>query len=232
MQLATYSATENSLLAKAQWLMGFTLGEIAQQLHIDVPHDLKRDKGWVGNLIETALGAKAGSKAEQDFAHLQIELKTIPVDGQGMPLETTFVSLAPLTQNNGITWQTSHVRHKLQRVLWIPIEGTRTIPLTERRIGQPILWSPTPTQEQQLQQDWEELMELIVLGRLNEINATLGEVMQLRPKGRNNRARAQAINQYGEKIHSLPLGFYLRKPFTAEILQHFLHSQPNQSVVK
>ncbi|HDL3311306.1 TPA: DNA mismatch repair endonuclease MutH [Mannheimia haemolytica] len=192
-------------------------------LHIPIPADLKRDKGWVGTLIETALGAKAGSKAEQDFAHLGIELKTIPVNQKGLPLETTFVSLAPLTQNNGITWETSHVKHKLSRVLWIPVEGERKIPLAERHIGQPILWSPTITQESRLQQDWEELMELIVLGELHKINATLGEVLQLRPKGRNNRSITSAINAKGEIVQSLPLGFYLRKHFTAEILQNFLH---------
>ncbi|MGX2970159.1 DNA mismatch repair endonuclease MutH [Ursidibacter sp. B-7004-1] len=224
MQLATFSTTEQELLQKAQWLAGFTLGEIAQQLNIPVPADLTRDKGWVGILIETALGAKAGSKPEQDFAHLGIELKTIPVNAKGMPLETTFVSLAPLTQNSGITWQTSHVKHKLQRVLWIPIEGERIIPLAQRHIGMPILWSPSPTEDKQLQQDWEELMELIVLGRLNEINATLGEVLQLRPKGKNRQALTNAVNQKGEPIQSLPLGFYLRKNFTAEILQKFLHS--------
>ncbi|MDD2166504.1 DNA mismatch repair endonuclease MutH [Glaesserella parasuis] len=224
MQLATHSTTETELLAKAQWLAGFTLGEIAEQLNMVVPPDLRRDKGWVGMLIETALGAKAGSKPEQDFAHLGIELKTIPVNEKGLPLETTFVSLAPLTDNHGIVWQTSHVKRKLQRVLWIPVEGKRSIPLEKRHIGQPILWSPSPQQEQQLQQDWEELMELIVLGRLNEINARLGEVLHLRPKGRNNKALAGAVNQYGEKIQSLPLGFYLRKQFTAEILQNFLHA--------
>lgn len=222
MKLATYSATETELLEKAQWLAGFSLGEIATLLHIPVPMNLKRDKGWVGMLIETALGAKAGSKAEQDFAHLGIELKTIPLNRQGLPLETTFVSLAPLTDNHGIIWQTSHVRHKLQRVLWIPIEGERDIPLAERRIGLPILWVPTPEQEYALQQDWEELMELIVFGRLNEINASLGEVLQLRPKGANNRARTSAINHKGEKIEALPLGFYLRKSFTAQILKNFL----------
>lgn len=222
MQLATFSSTETELLNKAQWLAGFTLGEIADQLGIPVPPDLRRDKGWVGILLETALGAKAGSKPEQDFAHLGIELKTIPVNAQGLPLETTFVSLAPLTNNHGITWQTSHVRHKLQKVLWITVEGSRDIPLRERRIGMPILWQPTAEQERRLQQDWEELMELIVFGRLNEINATLGEVLQLRPKGRNNQARAAAINAQGEKIQSLPLGFYLRKNFTVEILQNFL----------
>ncbi|KAE9540488.1 DNA mismatch repair endonuclease MutH [Ursidibacter maritimus] len=224
MQLATFSTTEQELLQKAQWIAGFTLGEIAQQLNMPVPADLTRDKGWVGILIETALGAKAGSKPEQDFAHLGIELKTIPVNAKGMPLETTFVSLAPLTQNSGITWQTSHVKHKLQRVLWVPVEGERAIPLAQRHIGMPILWSPSPTQDQQLQRDWEELMELIVLGRLNEINATLGEVLQLRPKGKNRQALTNAINQKGEPIQSLPLGFYLRKNFTSEILQNFLYS--------
>lgn len=222
MKLATHSFSEQELLEKAQWLAGFSLAEIAEMLNMPVPPDLKRDKGWVGMLIETALGAKAGSKAEQDFAHLGIELKTIPVNQQGQPLETTFVSLAPLTDNHGIVWQTSHVRHKLQKVLWIPVLGERQIPLGERIVGQPILWQPTPEQEWQLQRDWEELMELIVLGRLNEINARLGEVMQLRPKGRNNRSLANAVNSKGEPIQSLPLGFYLRKAFTAQILQRFL----------
>ena len=222
MNLAKLPTSAAALLANANGLAGFRVGEIAEMLQIPVPKDLKRDKGWVGQLIETALGANAGSKAEQDFVHLGIELKTIPINVQGEPLETTFVSLAPLIQNNGITWQSSHVRHKLQKVLWIPVEGSRDIPLAERHIGQPILWQPSSEQEQQLQQDWEELMELIVLGQLHKINATLGEVLQLRPKGRNSKALANAINEQGQPIQSLPLGFYLRKQFTRQILQQFL----------
>ena len=65
-------------------------------------------------------------------------------------------------------------------------------------------------------------MDYIVLGKLHQINATYGEVLQLRPKGANNRARAKGINAKGEIIDTLPLGFYLRKTFTAEILQNFL----------
>ena len=121
--------TTEELLSRAQAIAGLSFGELAAQLGIPVPPDLKRDKGWVGMLLETALGATAGSKAEQDFRHLGIELKTIPINAQGYPLETTFVSLAPLIQNSGVNWQNSHVRHKLSRVLWIPIEGSRSIPL-------------------------------------------------------------------------------------------------------
>ncbi|RZN57582.1 DNA mismatch repair endonuclease MutH [Avibacterium paragallinarum] len=213
--------TEQDLLALAQSLAGLTFGELAQELSLPVPPNLNRDKGWVGTLLETALGATAGSKAEQDFAHLGIELKTIPIDSQGKPLETTFVSLAPLIHNSGITWQSSHVRHKLSKVLWIPIEGERRIPLAARRIGQPILWQPSREQEQRLQQDWEELMEYIVFGRLDEITARLGEVLQLRPKGANSKALTKGIGRNGEIIDTLPLGFYLRKNFTHEILQQF-----------
>lgn len=215
---------ETELLQRAKSIAGLTLGELAAELNILVPPDLKRDKGWVGMLIESALGAKAGSKAEQDFAHLGIELKTIPINSQGFPLETTFVSLAPLIQNTGVNWGTSHVRYKLSHVLWIPVQGERQIPLAERYIGNPILWQPTPEQERRLQQDWEELMDYIVLGKVEQINARLGEVLQLRPKGANSKALTKGIGQNGEVIQTLPLGFYLRKEFTAEILQNFLRN--------
>ena len=217
--------TLEQLLSQAQSIAGLTFGELADELHIPVPPDLKRDKGWVGMLLERALGATAGSKAEQDFSHLGIELKTLPINAEGYPLETTFVSLAPLVQNSGVKWENSHVRHKLSCVLWMPIEGSRHIPLRERHIGAPILWKPTAEQERQLKQDWEELMDLIVLGKLEQITARIGEVMQLRPKGANSRAVTKGIGKNGEIIETLPLGFYLRKEFTAGILKAFLDNK-------
>ena len=217
--------TLEQLLSQAQSIAGLTFGELADELHIPVPPDLKRDKGWVGMLLEHALGATAGSKAEQDFSHLGVELKTLPINAEGYPLETTFVSLAPLVQNSGVKWENSHVRHKLSCVLWMPIEGSRHIPLRERHIGAPILWKPTAEQERQLKQDWEELMDLIVLGKLDQITARIGEVMQLRPKGANSRSVTKGIGKNGEIIDTLPLGFYLRKEFTAQILNAFLETK-------
>ena len=217
--------TLEQLLSQAQSIAGLTFGELADELHIPVPPDLKRDKGWVGMLLERALGATAGSKAEQDFSHLGVELKTLPINAEGYPLETTFVSLAPLVQNSGVKWENSHVRHKLSCVLWMPIEGRRHIPLRERHIGAPILWKPTAEQERQLKQDWEELMDLIVLGKLDQITARIGEVMQLRPKGANSRAVTKGIGKNGEIIETLPLGFYLCKEFTAGILKAFLDNK-------
>ena len=106
-----------------------------------------------------------------------------------------------------MNWENSHVRHKLSKVLWIPVEGSRDIPLRERHIGQPILWQPSAEQEHQLRQDWEELMDYIVLGKLNQITAHIGKVMQLRPKGANSKAITKGIGKNGDVIDTLPLGF-------------------------
>ena len=215
--------SEAQLLSQARLLSGYALGELAAMAGLVAPKDLKRDKGWIGVLLEIWLGASAGSKPEQDFAALGVELKTIPVDSLGRPLETTFVCVAPLTGNTGVTWETSHVRHKLKRVLWIPVEGERSIPLAERRVGSPLLWSPNEEEEQQLRLDWEELMDMIVLGHVERITARHGEVLQLRPKAANARALTEAIGANGEPILTLPRGFYLKKNFTRALLErHFL----------
>lgn len=214
---------EASLLARAQDLAGLTLETLAARAGLPMPADLKRDKGWVGMLLEWHLGASAGSKAEQDFAHLGIELKTIPIDAQGKPLETTFVCVAPLTGNSGVTWLTSHVRHKLARVLWIPVEGEREIPLRERRMGAPLLWSPDAEEDEMLRQDWEELMDMIVLGRVEQITARHGAWLQIRPKAANSKALTEGIGDQGQPIMTLPRGFYLKKSFTGPLLaRHFL----------
>ena len=221
--LSASPENESQLLAQAQALAGLTLSELAALAAIPIPDDLRRDKGWTGVLLERWLGATAGSKPEQDFASLGVELKTIPVDRYGLPLETTFVCVAPLTGNSGVVWETSHVRHKLKRVLWIPVEGERTLPLANRRVGSPLLWSPSSEEEEQLRRDWEELMDLIVLGQVERITARHGEVLQLRPKAANSKALTEAIGTHGEPILTLPRGFYLKKNFTAALLaRHFL----------
>lgn len=217
--------SEQELLHRANELTGYTLGELAEELNLTPPKDLRRDKGWVGQLIEQHLGAQAGSRPEQDFIHLGIELKTIPLSHSGAPLESTFVSVAPLTGVSGLRWEECHVRQKLSRVLWIPVEGEREIPLADRHVGVPLLWSPTLAQEARLKADWEELMEMIVLGRIHEISARHGEVMQIRPKAANSRALTDAFGESGKGIKTLPRGFYLRSSFTKQILLSTLNGE-------
>ncbi|MEP1448290.1 MAG: DNA mismatch repair endonuclease MutH [Paraglaciecola sp.] len=214
------------LMQRASALAGLTLGEVAELARVKVPNDFKREKGWTGQLLELCLGASAGSKSQQDFAGLGVELKTIPIDEQGKPLETTYVCFAPLTNIAGIEWQTSSVKNKIQQVLWIPIDGRREVAPRDRCIATPFLWSPDKQQDEQLRTDWEELMEMIALGQIEKITARHGQYLQLRPKAANGNALTKAVGSNGQIIETRPRGFYLRKEFTGKILQAFFNNVP------
>lgn len=215
--------SEAQLLSRARNMAGKNLAEIAFACKQVLPSDLKRHKGFVGVLIEHMLGANASNKSEPDFPHLGIELKTIPLNARGLPSESTFVHVISLGDISNQTWETSLTRKKLHRVLWVPLEADPTIALAERRIGNPLLWSFTQKQESYLKQDWEELAEMIALGKLTSISAKQGRYLQIRPKGANNKALTWGFDESGDKIKTLPRGFYLRAGFTAQILEEAYH---------
>ena len=212
-------STEQELLARARELAGKTLGELARKHGRTVPKNLRRAKGWFGQLIEDSLGATAASLAEPDFQQLGIELKTIPVSRDGKPRESTYVCVVPLTGGDGLVWEDSWVRRKLQRVLWVPVQADPDVPLAERRAGSPLLWDLEPDLEAVLRTDWEELMDMVCLGQLEQISARHGIYLQIRPKAANSRALRWAIGETGERILTNPRGFYLRTAFTSEVLR-------------
>lgn len=209
----------DELFDRAAALAGRTFAELALETGLRVPRDLRRDKGWVGQLLELHLGASAGSKPMQDFPELGVELKTLPVTPAGEPLETTFVCTAPLVNIQGVQWATSNVRNKLQQVLWLPIDGRREVPLADRVVGSAFLWQPNADEEQLLRSDWEEHMDRISLGQVEDITARQGQVMQIRPKAADGSALTDAIGPDGRFIQVRPRGFYLKKDFTRRIVQ-------------
>lgn len=209
--------TKAELLNRCRQLAGKTLGQIAAELGLSVPDNLQRHKGWVGQLLETYLGADAGNQAEPDFTRLGIELKTLPLNAQGQPKESTYVCTVSLTESGNLQWQDSWVRNKLAHVLWLPVEADPTIPLADRYVGLGWIWQPTKEQERQLQQDWEELMDRIVLGEQADITAREGQFLQIRPKAAHSRVMARSLSEEGESTVINPKGFYLRTSFTRQI---------------
>lgn len=209
-------ATESELMLRCASITGKSLEDIANQCHQTVPDNLLRRKGWVGQLIEQALGADASTKAEPDFTKLGIELKTLPLDHRLKPKESTFICTVPnpiaLDFEDSLLWK------KLRHVLWLPIEAANNLPISQRRIGQAILWQPNKQQKAILQQDWEELAELLSLGHYAQVTARHGTYLQCRPKAASNKITQRQINNHGEEEWIVPRGFYLRPIFTQQIL--------------
>jgi DNA mismatch repair protein MutH len=211
-------ASEQELITRAGTLTGRTLRQVAGALGMPVPRRLDYAKGWIGTLMERYLGAGAGALPEPDFAEFGIELKTLPVGKDGRPKESTYICTVSLLPAAHAGWKNSLVKRKLSRVLWIPVEAEPAIPVAERRIGSPLLWSPDRNQEKILRQDWEELTEKVMLGNLDQLSARLGKYLQIRPKGRDARSLRTGTDAEGHLIKTLPRGFYLRVSFTQQIL--------------
>lgn len=206
------------IVARASALVGRSVASLAAERGRVAPAGGVSTKGRVGELLEQVLGASGGSGARRvDFPAQRVELKTVPVDHANKPHESTFVCAIDLSEE--VDWEVSWVRQKLATVLFVPIVGARDLPLPERTVGQPVLYRPTAAQEAQLRADYEDVMGLVGIGRVEDVTGHLGRYLQVRPKARDGSARTVTLGREGERIATVPRGFYLRATFTAALLR-------------
>lgn len=205
--------TEDGLLRAARALSGRSIAEVARA--VEKPLPANGHKGFVGSLVERALGIAPSSKPGPDAEALGIEIKTTPIDPRGVPRESTFVCMVPRAGLDS-SWERSSPRAKLARVLFVPVEATGA--LSARRIGTAFLWSPSVDEESVLREDWDELSGLLATHGHGHVSARLGRALQVRPKAANAKARWVARDEEGAPAHALPRAFYLRRPFVASIL--------------
>lgn len=211
--------SEKELLQRCQEIEGFSISQLAHSLQLSIPLTQSQRKGFIGLAAELALGATAGNLCAPDFTHLGIELKTIPLNNKGKPIESTFITSIPLLTIHQQTWENSQCFAKLKKVLWLPVEGDSTIPFEHRRIGRGLLWSPTKQEETILSEDWHELSTMISTGQLEQITAKIGQFLQVRPKAAHAKSLCYGFGSDGSKILTLPRGFYLRAKFTESIIR-------------
>lgn len=210
--------SQAELLSRAQALAGLTVGQLAARMHASLEGGPLRTKGRIGELIERALGATAGNLDQPDFPQLGIELKTIPMDELGRVRESTFVSTIDLHAMASAAWESSRVRRKLARVLWVPIQAAGELALSQRQIGRALLWQLDAENEALLRADWQMLAGRIAVGGIEEISAHLGEALQIRPKAANAAVKVEIHGPDGEFLQTGPRGFYLRARFTESLL--------------
>lgn len=202
-------ASIEELVARAHALEGMTVAALAARVGLVVDGDAVRTKGKVGELLERVLGA-TGVGAEVDFPGLGVEMKTVPFEG-GKVAESTFVCALQLMDTERAEFETSWLRRKLSRVLWVPVHERQTI-------GKALLWSPTREQEAALKDDFDEIVGRIAVGDIEDLSAHVGRYLQLRPKAATGSVRTAAPGRDGELVSTVPRGFYLRARFVSAIL--------------
>lgn len=201
------------LKARLDLIMGFTLGELAAPLRLRVPQSSVHSKGWAGEFVELLLGARAQNLPLPDFVNLGIELKTMPIDRNFEPLETTFLCHAPLYQVRGLNFEKSALAAKTAAMLFVFILAERGMPPAARRLIDYYLFVPSPAERAQIKADFDELMDLAAAGQTAQITARLGTIIQLRPKCADGSQLVPCVDEEGQISATRPRGFYLRRDF-------------------
>lgn len=199
----------------SEQLAGKSIRLLAAELNISLPANLKTNKGFIGQLVERALGLVPNSSAQADFDHLGLELKTIPINSSGKVQESTYVTTLQLN-DCGTKFKDSLVYQKIKHILWIPVYTNKV--LAKTTIGKPIFWKPNNNQLQALQTDYNEIMEMIYFGEIEQITADIGTYLHIRPKAANAKALSWIIDASGNCVQTLPRGFYLRTALTQKIV--------------
>src|SRR6185295_3392700 len=186
-----HTAELEALVAHARALVGVELGELADQLGLPVPaRGAVHTKGWSGQIIERELGVESGGGVSgPDFAALDVELKTVPVDARLRPRESTAVCQIDPVTIAGESWETSTVRRKLGRVMFVALEVPPPAPdgkarsVGERRVTAVRLWTPSAADDDLLRVDFELFARRYFRqGRAAAITGHLGRALQVRPK--------------------------------------------------
>lgn len=203
--------TKETIFAKANSFTSHSIGEVFPTLS----PVRNKNKGHLGQAIEAALGVTLSNQSGPDFPELGIEIKTIPISEEGLPLESTYVCTAklPFTEYD---WESSSVYHKLQCVLFIPIIIKE--PFLTSVIATPRYFTLTGPIAETMAQDWRMLSHLLQTGAFSQLSAHLGEYLQIRPKALNASEKVRVIGEDGHSIAVGPKGFYLRTRCTKAIL--------------
>lgn len=215
----------DELIANLNFIVGKSLTELAEFAKISVPIDTLHGKGFTGELIEKCLGASAANQSIPDFPELGLELKSIPVDDNLCPLESTFLCYAPLTGIRHYSFESSPLYSKITRVLFVLIRASRELDFSQRVVLGYFFYTPSEDELNTVRNDFNELYELVKTGNVEKINARIGQIIQMRPKGASGKVLTECIGPNGEIIRTRPRGFYMRRAFTQKLIQQNLSAE-------
>lgn len=217
--------SQAELEARLKNLLGRSIGELALLSGARLPYNNLAGKGFSGQLIELFLGADAHNLTLPDFTSLNIELKTLPLGLKLTPVESTFVCSTELKTESFPAFEQSPLCHKLKHILFVLLFAPKGFPIAERRILGYFFFKPNAEQLQTIKADYQDFAELICSGQSEQINGSMGTLIQMLPKASTADSLTPIRNSEGEIRYTRPRGFYLRRAFTAQLCQRFLDEQ-------
>lgn len=215
---------QRELIARLDAILGRKLDELSLLAQVPLPSNLS-GKGFVGQICEVYLGAHAGNLPLPDFIDLNIELKTLPINNKWMPEESTYLCMVDLNPQRFISFEQSTLYHKLKHILFVLVLSPKDTLIKDKRIVGYFFYTPSNSELEAFKADYNEFNELIMNGKVNDINGSLGNLLQMRPKASSGKSILSTHDADNNLIYTRPKGYYLRRFFTTKLCQRFLEAQ-------
>ncbi|QJC33869.1 hypothetical protein GJT93_02055 [Enterobacteriaceae endosymbiont of Donacia provostii] len=211
---STIVSNDNLLLLRAQSISGYQIINIIKWLNYPINNNSIKDKGIIGKIIEYYLiGKKPENKLNQDIPYLGIEIKTLTMNLKNKILNDCFICSFPLLIKKKLFFYKKKLNNKISKILWIPIivPNIKT-PLLQRYIGNPVFWIPSTKDKIKINNDLNNLIQLLILGRIEKLNYYSGHVLLIKDKSKKKQS-TKTINKNGKFLYVSPKAFYIKKKF-------------------
>lgn len=204
--IQTQTLPRAEALRRIRLLSGKDLRPLAEQFHVTVWKDGRKNKGWAGQVIEQYLGLPQNSLQAPDFGSW--ELKVVPLsraaDGTLRVKESMAITMIEPAEVIAGKFEHSHLYDKLRSMIVVArifenAEDTASILHSAAEFD-----LDNPTIRTQVEADYEAIREIIRLKGLDALTGDTGKYIQARTKGRGHGSTSRA--------------FYARPLFVAHIL--------------
>ena len=198
---------------------GKTIGDIYQNI-INNNHSHFK-KGASGLIIENLLGLKNNNSPLADLKDLKVEIKVLPLMLHNLKVkEPTQIKMINFLEIAKETWETSKLRDKIETIFWI-VYGVPRDSKTKKNLSQDnyilLDWFiDVPNDEKQFifKKDWRLIQKYIVEGKGDKLSCSMGEYIEPKTKGKNNKDLTSAPDGTGGIIQVRRRAFYFKKNYT------------------
>jgi len=193
-------------LRRIKLLSGKDLRPLADQFHVTVWKNGKKNKGWAGQVIEQYLGLPQNSLQAPDFGSW--ELKVVPLrraaDGTVRVKESMAITMIEPAEVRANNFEDSHLYDKLRSMIVVArifenVEDTTSILHSAAEFD-----LDNPSIRNQVEADYEAIRAVIKLRGIDALTGDTGKYVQARTKGPGHGSTSRA--------------FYARALFVAHIL--------------
>jgi len=235
-------ADEESIMARARMLKGKTLGFVSKNSPYEEEAFKKSNKGNIGNFIEKHwFGILNNSNPAPDFEEAGIELKVCPIKRSSGALVTdqrTKICSIDFLKLYEETWESSHVKNKLNKVLFIFYQRKEEHEdLYDKKVLGAALWELSKQDRlDTIVSDWHTAYNVNIHGMSHELSETFFDILStsrttggITIDGDKDMVKQPNINF---ETYAKKRAFSLKSSYTKQFWQEYKKPESFESIVQ